>query len=420
MTKKLLNKSTAALLAFSVVVMLLSAPVFYLIAEKMYLDEMNETLTLQKEDFFEKDLPHFKTSEIPLWNKYNRNVKILADEHLKKDTLFTIIYFDALENENEPYRELKAPLVIQGKAYTFSARISLIEEEDLIFGVSALFLLVIALLLGGILWLNKLVSKRVWKPFYNTLDQIQDFEIDKNRKPEFAATDVEEFNRLNKSLDRLIEKNTAIYKTQREFVENAAHELQTPLALFQSKIDNLLQTGISAEQSPILDSLNTDVGRLNRLNKNLLLLSKIENDGYAEKQFFSVNEYFERNKAFFDEQAAAKKLIIVYDLKQEISLHANAVLAEILISNLLLNAIRHSVPDGKIVVLLGNDLLDLGNTGDKPLSQDKLFNRFYKSDASSKGNGLGLAIVRRITEINGWKITYDFNNGQHHFLVAFG
>ncbi len=420
MTKKLLNKSTAALLAFSVVVMLLSAPAFYLIAEKMYLDEMNETLMLQKEDFFEKDLPHFKTAEIPLWNKYNRNVKILADQHLKKDTLFTTVYFDKLENENEPYRELKAPLVIEGQSYTFSARINLIEEEDLILGVAALFLVVIALLLGGILWLNKLVSKRIWRPFYNTLGQIQDFEIDKNRKPQFDATNVEEFDRLNKSLDRLIEKNTAIYKTQREFVENAAHELQTPLALFQTKIDNLYQTQVSAEQSPILDSLNTDVGRLNRLNKNLLLLSKIENDGFPDKQLFSINDYFERNKAFFDEQATAKRLEIAYDLKQELSLHANAVLAEILISNLFLNAIRHNVANGKIVVSIEGNILDLSNSGEKALPKDKLFNRFYKSDASSRGNGLGLAIVRRIAEINGWSISYDFINGRHHFRVTFG
>ena len=121
--------------------------------------------------------------------------------------------------------------------------------EGMVFSIAAIFLFIIIMLLIGIIWISKTTAAKIWKPFYNTLNQIQDFEIDKNKPPHFIPTDIDEFDRLNKSLEKLIEKNTAIYKSQREFVENAAHELQTPLALFQTKIDTLLQLELNKEQS---------------------------------------------------------------------------------------------------------------------------------------------------------------------------
>lgn len=421
MTKKLLTKSTRSLLIFSILLLFVAAPAFYFIAAKLYIDETDETLTLQKEEFLTGILPHFKTREITAWNKYNRNVQILADIGTRSDTLFTKTYFDKLENENEPYRELNAPIKIDGKIYTFQGKINLIEKEDMVLGIALLFVLVISLLLTGILLINKIASERLWAPFYNTLDQMQDFEIDKNKEPQFALTDIEEFSRLNKSLERLIVKNTVIYKSQREFVENAAHELQTPLALFQAKIDTLSQSAnISKEDSALLGSIHNDIGRLNRLNKNLLLLSKIENDNYQDKQVIVVNEFLKRNIDFFIEQAKSKNLTLFAELNETISITSNPALVEVLINNLFLNAIRHNIKDGKISVTIADRSLTFQNTGPgKSLDREKLFNRFSKSDSSSRGNGLGLAIVKKIVEMNAWKLQYHFEDNLHNFKVLF-
>ncbi|MES2485149.1 MAG: HAMP domain-containing sensor histidine kinase, partial [Bacteroidota bacterium] len=247
------------------------------------------------------------------------------------------------------------------------------------------------------------------------------FEIDKNKPPHFLATNIEEFDSLNKSIERLIEKNTAIYKNQREFIENAAHELQTPLALFQTKIDTLSQSpNLTEEQSDLLDSLNNDVSRLNRLNKNLLLLSKIENSTYFEKQPVVLNEYINKHHDFFEEQASAKGLTLATDFAQPATINANPVLTEVLINNLFLNAIRHNVSNGKIIICTTGNTISFFNTGhDKPLNSDKLFNRFSKSDPSAQGNGLGLAIVKKIAELNNWDIAYTFENSLHNFTVTF-
>jgi signal transduction histidine kinase len=420
MNKKLLNKTTTTFLIFSVFVLLISVPAFYYITERLYLEETDETLSLHKEEFLKDELPNFDPKDITLWNKYNANVQIIPSHIVPKDTIFNKAYFDKLENENEPYRELNAPILIKGQPYTYVGKINLIEKEDLIISIAMLFLVVIIILLLGILIITKISSRKLWKPFYDTLDQIQGFEIDKNKTPNFMDTDVEEFNRLNNSLNRLIEKNTDIYNNQREFVENAAHELQTPLALFQTKIDTLFQLNVTEEQSEVLSSLNKDVSRLNRLNKNLLLLSKIENENYPDKQSIVINDYIKKNLDFFTEQAKAKNLNIVIEFTEKLKIEGNPSLTEVLINNLFLNAIRHNNKNGKIVITTTSNSITFFNTGEEtPLVIDKLFNRFSKSNPSSQGNGLGMAIIKKITEISRWKIDYAFQDNLHSFTVKF-
>ena len=421
MTKKLLHKTSRAYLIFAVLILIISAPLFYFLTEKLYIDDADEALILRKNEFLQFSIAQLKEADIPIWNKFNRDIKIIEAKPLVKDTIFYNYYYDTLNSENEPYRELNLPVSIEGKPYTYSARINLVETEDLIKSIALLFFIIISLLLVGLLIINKSLSQNLWKPFYETLQKIEQFEIDKSNQPKLTDTNIEEFNRLNQSIEKLIERNTSIYHSQKEFIENAAHELQTPLAVFQAKVDTLIQSAeFTEQQNQILSSLNDSVSRLNRLNKNLLLLSKIENDNYTEKQTISLDEAIEKHLDFFTEQAKAKNLTIKTELNETISINSNSVLAEILISNLFLNAIRHNVIDGQIVVVLSSRSLTFSNTGQpQPLVADKLFNRFSKSNLSEQGNGLGLAIIKKISDLNNWKITYSFADNFHSFSVAF-
>ena len=401
--------------------LIVSAPLFYYITERLYIEETDETLILHKNEFVKYSLPTLKTADIQNWNKYNRNIKIEPFKNSGKDTIFYNSYYDALDAEIEPYRELNASIIIEGNPYTYSARINLVEKEDLMKSIAILFLVIISLLLVGLFVITKRLSINLWKPFYETLNQIENFEIDKSNHPKFTETNIEEFNRLNNSIEKLITKNTSIYHSQREFIENAAHELQTPLAVFQAKIDTLIQNAdFTQEQYKMLSSLNDSVSRLNRLNKNLLLLSKMENDIYSEKQTINLNEAIEKHFDFFTEQAKAKNLIIKTEMNEAVAVKSNPVLAEILISNLFLNAIRHNVSDGQVLVTLSDHSLTFSNTGQsQTLVADKLFNRFSKSNPSDQGNGLGLAIIKKIADLNNWKISYSFANNLHSFSVAF-
>lgn len=421
MTKKLLHKTSRAYLIFAVLILTISAPLFYFLIEKLYIDDADEALILHRDEFLQFTIAHLKEADITVWNKFNRDIKIKQALPLKKDTIFHTNYYDALSAENEPYRELNSPISIEGKHYTYSARVNLVETEDLMKSIGQLFFIIILLLLIGLLIINKKLSLNLWKPFYETLKQIEQFEIDKSNQPKLNDSNIQEFNRLNQSIEKLIERNTSIYKNQREFIENAAHELQTPLAVFQANIDTLIQSAeFTEQQNHLLSSLNDSVSRLNRLNKNLLLLSKMENDIYSEKQTINLNEAIEKNFDFFAEQAKSKNLIIKKEFQKTVIVKTNLFLVEILISNLFLNAIRHNVTNGLITVKLTNDSLIFSNTGSmQPLVSDTLFNRFSKSNPSEKGTGLGLAIVNKIAELNNWQITYLFSNNIHSFSVTF-
>jgi signal transduction histidine kinase len=420
MTKKLLNKTTSNLVIFSVIILLIAAPAFYFISKKMYVDETDETLSLFIDEFKEYYLPKFETTEIAVLNKYNRSINILPYHGVKKDTFFTKVYYDKIEDEHEAYRELNTPVIIEGKYYTFQARINMIENQDMVMNIAILFIGMIAVLLFGMLLINEIAARKLWKPFYDTLNQIENFELDKNKTPSFLETQIVEFSRLNNSVKKLIERNLLMYKSQREFVENAAHELQTPLALFQTKIDSLSQLDISEAQSRLLDSLNNDVSRLNRLNKNLLLLSRIENEGYPSVEKLVLNNAVQKHFDFFNEQAAAKRIQIKTQFEEAIKIQSNSALLDILISNLFLNAIRHNVNNGEIIIAITNDSLSFQNTGQKDaLEQDRLFSRFAKINPSGHGNGLGLAIVKKIVEINQWTIDYTFIENRHVFTIKF-
>lgn len=418
--KKLLQKTTNSFLLFAVIILLISAPLFYYISQWLYIYETDEVLHFHKGAFIKESHKDFTEQDIKAWNKYNHEVMIVPDMGVTKDSIVGKMIYDSIAAEKEPFRVLYAPVNINGKKYTYTERINLLEMEGMVFSIAGMFLFMIIMLLIGIIWISKATAAKIWSPFYNTLNQIQDFEIDKNKAPHFIPTDIDEFDRLNKSLERLIEKNTAIYKSQREFVENAAHELQTPLALFQTKIDTLAQMDLNQEQSILISSLNSDVSRLNRLNKNLLLLSKIDNESYLEKSTIVLNDYIKKHLDFFTEQASAKNLTIITEFTTTLSITGNPALTEVLINNLFLNAIRHNEKNGRIIITTLDNELTFLNTGQKtPLVIDKLFNRFSKTNPSSQGNGLGLAIIKKITELNHWQIHYSFYNEMHHFSVKF-
>ncbi|MEO7174779.1 MAG: HAMP domain-containing sensor histidine kinase [Saprospiraceae bacterium] len=420
MTKKLLQKTSITYLIFSVIVLCVSAPLFYFITERLYLDETDENLLLYKNEFLKYSLPTITISDIPAWNKSNRNIKIGSFTNIAKDTLFYSAYYDALDDEKETYRELNTPIRIEGNQYNYSARINLVDTEDLMNSIAILFLTITFSLLLGLFFITQRLSITLWRPFYKTLGLIEDFEIDKNKQPHFTETSIIEFNRLNQSIAQLIERNLIIYKSQREFIENAAHELQTPLAVFQAKIDTLIQRkDVTIEQSEILSSLNDNLYRINRLNKNLLLLSKLDNQSYGDKQTISLKQVIEKHTDFFNEQAKAKKIHIETNLLETLETKSNPVLAEILVNNLFLNAIRHNIINGKIIVTIASHSITFSNTsGANALNPNKLFKRFSKINPSEHGTGLGLSIVKKIADINHWVITYDYSENLHSFTVT--
>lgn len=419
---RLLQRSLISYIIYSIIIILIAIPVFYLIINKMFLNDVDEALS-HSEKHLVYQLNKEPEENILKWNSPDGNIKIMhASDFSKKDEIRTVSLFDSLMREKEDFRELTSIVHIHGKPYEMILRMSLVDTEDLSQGVITTQIILLAVLLTGLIFLTLWQSKKIWKPFYTTLDKLKKFEIEKNTDMNLNNTKIYEFNELNKVITQLTDKNSRAYLQQKEFTANAAHELQTPLAIMQSKLELMMQEkNLSEEQVKHIQSLNQSITRMTKLNKGLLLLAKIENKQFKEIQPVDINLLIERvlQQAISHIQL---KHIQVYESYQETTIDANPVLTDILISNLINNAILHTASGGNIKIISGNGMVEISNSGEMlPFPAENLFHRFQKGNypKASGGNGLGLAIAKQICDTCHFHIRYRFENKKHYFTIRF-
>ena len=293
-------------------------------------------------------------------------------------------------------------------------------EEDVVHGIVLQFILIFVVLGVALVLMLGLLSKRMWRPFDRTLEAIEHFDLESGTVPALPDCGVREFSRLNAALERLMRDNLNSYRLQKEFTENASHELQTPLAVFQSKLDMLLQQpNLTEGQASIIQDLYRMSSRLSRLNRNLLLLAKMENGQFA-KQEMNVVDVLEELQPYFENLAGSLHLSKEVRVPKLI-VSANRSLLESMVSNLVVNAVRHNVADGQICLTLDGNSLAVANTSDgEALDGSRIFHRFYRPSETHSGNGLGLAIVKAICDYHGWSVSYGYNEGWHVFTVVMG
>lgn len=296
------------------------------------------------------------------------------------------------------------------------------EDRYLIIGiVTTLTMLFFLLLIVGFVLINRRISRRLWQPFYNSLAKIKSFNLDKQQTVVFDETDIDEFSELNQSLNKLIAGNIAVYNQQKEFADNASHELQTPLAIIQSKLDLLLQSKLlTNEQYELIEDANKALSRVARINKNLLLLTKIENSQFMDREIIDLSDLLESTIAIFSNFSESKNLMLKTEVPSGITVEGNKILIEILLNNLITNAIRYTDNNGTITIKLSEKHLSVANSGTTALERDQLFKRFGTTTSSiTRGTGLGLSLVKQICNRYGWKAGYEFHNMQHIFSLHF-
>lgn len=435
---KLLNRTFFVYIVSSIIVLLVAAPIFYFSMVYLYINDIDETLHLYKKEFKHYYLPNFKQSEIESWNKYNRDMKIEpSDIYTNQHTAyFYKDFFDVLDDEKEPYRVMQSPIVIENKPYIFTARISLVETEDLIESIAVVFVVLIGLLLGVLIFVTNRFSKKIWQPFHSTLEKLKSFDLTTRQGISFDKTNIKEFEELNQSLQKLIDKNISVYNQQKTFIENASHELQTPLAILKSKLNLLLQNkNITSEQAELLTAIDLPLARMTRINKNLLLLAKIENKQFSEVETIELTKVINETLELLSDYITTKQIIVDNGsstssgqaFAEKLSVVCNKTLLEILVSNLLINSIIHNSENGKINISTSfsadidfpNKTLTVSNTGKTALNNEKLFERFAVASSQNTNSGLGLAIVKEICNRYQWQISYAFENGFHSFTIKF-
>lgn len=344
----------------------------------------------------------------------------------KRATGYRDVYIDSLfymlnEEDYEPVRILKTAFQGKhGKYYELHIVSSMVEEDDLIEDLSWSILWLYLILLASILVINNVLLNRIWKPFYRIVDQLKRFSIESKEPFRMPTTQVTEFRLLGESVTALLERTLSSFNSQKQFIENASHELQTPLAISINRLELFAEKRATNESElKEISSVIETLERLTRLNKALLLLSKIDNHQFAEQTPVDINQVVTKVVSELADLAEHRYVTLTVQHTGQLVQTMNAELASIMIFNLLKNAIVHNVSGGNVSVTITNQELKIENTSAVgALDESLIFQRFYKSSSNESSVGLGLAIVKAIAGYYDWKITYSFTN-HHVFLLRF-
>lgn len=419
--KSLLSTYQRYFILYTSLLLIGCAPLFYWVMEFCYAEDLDELIKYRTHDFTQNQLTELGKQDISIWNKYNYDLQIIPhDTSILVNEPQLIYFFNPAEGYEVGYRTLYTSITIENQPYLLLSRIAMVEPGDLLHTLLYEYGLIVLIFFLSIVLIQKLLAKKLWFPFYQTLNQIEHYNLEKGNVPVFKPTETLEFNRLNKNLQHLIENNLAVFKQQRVFIDNASHELQTPLAVFRSQLDLLLQdTDLTQKQMHLVQSLYNVSSRFNRLNKNLLLLAKIENNQFQQFQQINLAKLLATQWSFFEELATEKEIQITQTLDATINVKGIYFLLESLFSNLLSNAIKYCPMKGSIHLNLDATGVQLSNTGDTALDPERIFLRFNRATEEKNGTGLGLAIVSEIVKLHQWSIQYTYTSNRHCFTILF-
>lgn len=420
MSKPLLQKNTRFLLIWLPVVLLCCSILFYVLMHMQAHHMQEKQLFLKQRNVWNTFIAKEGNIERHIVGEYdisegNTNRNIELDE--PRDT--SVFYAD--KNKMLPFEMLTSQLKWNKSTYQITTYVSSTEINHLIIKVFITEAFILLLLLIAIVLLNKKSAGLLWKSFFSTVKKVSEYDITQNTALTLPVeTGTTEFDELNKVVNNLISNVNAAYLNQKHFVENASHEMQTPLAIIRSKLELLInQPNITEKSATLLRDITEANDRLSQMNRTLLLLAKIENNQFPDMEVVDISELLNHTvnnfKNFYEDFPQVDAVI-----ENDVTVNANRSLIEILISNLVKNSIEHNQPEGKIIVRLAGKQLTIENTGMAPQTNpDLLFERFKKGSHQTKTTGLGLALVKQICNLYQYSVAYQYNEGWHKIEINF-
>lgn len=421
---KLFNRVLIHLLSGIFIILLGWAVFFYLGIMSEVNDEVDDSLEDYSELIITRSLAG---KELPAHDSGSNNQYFLreVDESYVRSHQ-AISYRDSMiyikeKNETEPARILTTIFKDkENRHYELSVFTPTIEKRDLQEAIFHLLIALFATLLIAILVINIWVFRRSMKPFYQLLNWLDKYRLGQENEPLDISTDTSEFRKLNETVKRYASHSEEIYRQQKLFIGNASHEIQTPLAVCQNRIEMLMEDeSLSEEQLSELAKTYQTLEYVSKLNKSLLLLSKIDNSQFADSANVCINELVHRYMDDYQEVYDYKEIKITLNEKENFHLQINETLATMLITNLLKNAYVHNNEHGTIQIEIGKDYITFSNSGDlQPLDEKRVFERFYQGKKKEGTTGLGLAIVAAICRQCSLAVSYRFVNNMHEFHVT--
>lgn len=364
----------------------------------------------------EQELRKGNSVDFPQFVEVTKSIRG-RDATVFKDVNLTVQGWD----EPEPYRQMTSFMIVNDTTYRIDARVSMAEKQEM---MSDLTLLAVVAIFGAFLAffvVNYFMSGAIFRDFFSTLKKLESFSLQAERGIAFQSSPITEFEALNRSVSYLSEKAIAEYKRLKEFTAEMNHEMQTPLAVIRSKIELLIQKkniddDTQSKYQVILENLN----KAGRINKSILLLNKLENGELFDKKRVSLEEVVTRVVDQYDEQILFKRIKVKTKFENPPELEVNENLLEIVVQNLIKNAIHHNITDGVIEISINGIILEVKNSC-KPITVDpeKFFTVFFRDPSSNDSIGLGLTIVKKICDLYQFKVSNSYNGGLYKIKLNF-
>lgn len=339
-------------------------------------------------------------------------------EHYRDRYYDGTVYIET-EDEYEPVRIMKSCFMATDlKYYELELRLSTLERDDLI---AAIFKYLVALyiaLLCCIIFSTRLILKSVFRPLDRLLEWLEN--VSPGHPAPYLNPDcrIREFRTLNRAALEMHERAEKAYREQKEFIENASHELQTPLAVINGKLELLAEhENLDEEELKNIDDMFRSLHRAIQLNKSMLLLSRIQNRQFEEVTEVDMNPHVRKILELLSDLYEEKELDYHLSDTEDCRIRMNESLAHTLLTNLIKNAIIHSPDHGRVDIVIHSARIEIINDGNQALDKQQIFKRFYKGNAGQKeSTGLGLSIAQSIANLYHIKLTY-YHDGRHHFVL---
>lgn len=418
---KLLTKTTLYIATLSLFLFFLMGIVFYQVLKTMSINELNWEIKGMRESV-EKRFPmmiEYGITELPGIDTLiiNRTNNTLENPGEFRDTMM----FDTHSDQYLNFKIYSFTIPTDDINYKVELYKSTTPTDKLVEKVTIMMTLMVVLFLTGIFFLNRYISNNLWKDFFIALNKLKRFSAEEGPLS-FHQSDIQEFNELNMVLENITKRLSDDYRELKEYTDHTTHELQTPLAIIKSRVELLLQSeSLKKAEIELLKDIYRNSDHLSRLNSTLTLFTRIENQQYTEKTEINITKLICSLLEMLQELIELKNIVVTKNISnQDIIVNMDKGLAEVLIINLLKNAVNHNIDEGTILITSTNQRLVLRNSGaETGHSPEKLFEPFYRGAVKSDSLGLGLPLVKKICENYGFSIEYEYKDGMHSFTINF-
>ncbi len=403
----------------TILVFLLSGIAYYFVLRVVLIGQVDEDLRIEQHEIETYVSKYARLPEIiPVRDQvttYSVFTGILQEKRFT-----TLKMTDPTEHDVDVFRRISFTSRLAGQTYLVTVSKSLEGTDAMITSIVTITLVTILVILILSLVINRILLRTLWKPFYGTLHTMENFALGSATLPAFPATKIDEFKLMNETLLQATRRASTEYRHLKDFTENAAHELQTPLAIIRSKMDLLIQDEhLSEPQSKAVQGAYEAIGKLSRLNQGLLLLTKIENGQYARTELVHLRAALSGKLEQFEEMIQARELAICIDIDPLLTFTINPDLLDLILNNLLSNAIRYTITGGQLIIDARDGRMAVSNSAaNGKLDQNLLFRRFSKTASGGEGVGLGLALVAEAAAVSGFQTQYLYQDAMHQFVLS--